>query len=145
MPKPRASASASEHDDSAGVSALIEKMAHPLRATLEAVRQAILKAAPGITEGIKWNSPSFYCCGWFATVNVRKDTLMVVLHHGAKSRAESTLSETLEDKTRLLTWPGKDRALVTFVSDGDFQKKRKAFQSIVKQWAAWQQANGPAD
>src|SRR4051794_25517893 len=62
----------SEHDDSAGVSAHVTKMTYSLKPTLEAVRRTILAADPAITEGIKWNSPSFYCHGWFATYRQRR-------------------------------------------------------------------------
>jgi hypothetical protein len=46
-----------EHDDSPAVTAHVARMTHPLKPTLEALRQAILAADPAITEGIKWNSP----------------------------------------------------------------------------------------
>ena len=79
-----------EHDDSSGVTALIADMAHPLKPTLEEVRRTILAAHPEITEGVKWNSPSFYCHGWFATINSRKPTQVdVVFYCGAKVRADS--------------------------------------------------------
>src|SRR4051812_9428436 len=74
-----------EPDDSVGVSAHVIKMTHPLKPTLEAVRRTILAADPVITEGIKWNSPSFYCHGWFATISSHKPTqLDVVFFCGAR-------------------------------------------------------------
>ena len=66
-------------------------MAHPLKPTLEEVRRTILSAHPEIIEGVKWNSPSFYCHGWFATINSRKPTQVDVLfYRGAKVRADNT-------------------------------------------------------
>jgi hypothetical protein len=103
-----------EHDDSSGVTLLVAALAHPLKRTLEAARRAILTADPAITEGVKWNSPSFYCQGWFATINSRKPTQIdVVFYCGAKVRADSTVKELIDDPERLLTWPSKDRALLS--------------------------------
>ena len=130
-----------EHDDSSGVTALIADMAHPLKPTLEEVRRTILAAHPEITEGVKWNSPSFYCHGWFATINSRKPTQVdVVFYCGAKVRADSTVREVIDDPEPLLTWPSNDRALLSFKSDADFQARLKSFQRITKQWAAYQKS-----
>lgn len=129
----------SDHDDSESVTAYMSSLDHPLKSVIEAIRQTILEADRRITEGIKWNSPSFYCHGWFATVNIReKKGVLVVLHHGAKIRDEATLSLTIKDPSKLLTWLSKDRATITFVSSEDFQSKRGAFQKLIKQWAAYQ-------
>jgi hypothetical protein len=133
--------SRSKHNDSPGVTALLTAMTHRLKPTLEAVRRTILAADPAITEGIKWNSPSFYCHGWFATIASHKPTqLDIVLYCGAKVRADSSVSEGIDDSQRLLTWPSKDRALLSFKSDTDFQARRQAFQSIIRQWAAYQKS-----
>lgn len=133
------SSSRCEHDDTPGVSALVASITHPLKPTLEAVRQAILSADADITEGVKWNSPSFYCHGWFATIGSRKPTqLDVVLHCGAKVRADCNVSKAVDDADGLLTWPSKDRALLSFKSAADFQASRQAFQRIIQQWAAYQ-------
>ena len=130
-----------EHDDSSGVTALIAGMAHPLKPLIEAVRQTILAADPAITEGVKWNSPSFYCHGWFATISTRKPTQVdVVFYCGAKVRANCTVKEVIDDPERLLTWPSKDRALLSFKSDADFQARLKSFRRITSQWTAYQKS-----
>jgi hypothetical protein len=130
-----------EHDDSPGVTAFVAGMTHPMKLTLEAVRRAILAADPAITEGVKWNSPSFYCHGWFATINSRKPTqLDVVFYCGAKVRADSTVREVIDDPGCLLSWPSKDRALLSFKSDADFHTRLKAFQRITRKWAAYQKS-----
>lgn len=130
-----------EHDDSAAVDALFAALDHPLKPLVAAIRKAILEADKTITEGIKWNSPSFYCAGWFATVNVRGGRgLLVVLHHGAKVRADATPRKTIKDGAALLHWHSADRASVGFGSAEEFADKRDAFVAIVKQWAKAQRA-----
>jgi hypothetical protein len=128
-----------EHDDTEAVNAYIKMLEHPLKTTVEEIRRTILEADPRITEGIKWNSSSFYCYGWFATINLKaRNGVQVVLHHGAKIRDDSTLSLTIDDPSQLLTWPSQDRAIVTFVSADSFQSNRSAFKKVIKQWADYQ-------
>src|SRR5262245_40754128 len=94
-----------------------------------------LSADPQITEGIKWNAPSFYCKGWFATANVRgKDSVMVVFHMGAKVKDNSTAGATIEDTSGLLEWAAKERALARFSGVEDFNAKQPAFKAVVTQW-----------
>jgi hypothetical protein len=136
----------SEYDDSDSVTAYMKLLEHPLKPVVEAIRRTTLEADQRITEGIKWNSPSFYCYGWFAAINIRaKKGVQVVLHHGAKVRSDSTLNSTIDDTSHLLTWPSKDRAIVSFVSAEDFQSKHGAFEKIIRQWADYQAhlANSP--
>lgn len=128
-----------DHDDPAAVAAFMGSLDHPLKGVVESIRSTVLGADPAITEGIKWNSPSFYRHGWFATVNLRaKGGVQVVLHHGAKVRDDAALGQTIDDPSALLKWLSADRAVITFAGDEDFAGKRAAFASIIRQWAAYQ-------
>src|SRR5262245_35945740 len=92
----------------------MRKLDHPLKPALEAVRAIILGVSPKISEGIKWNSPSFRVQEWFATINIRKDAVHVILHLGAKVKDNSTGGLTIDDPAGLLEWLAKDRAAVKF-------------------------------
>jgi hypothetical protein len=117
-------------------------MTHPLKPTLEALRRAILAADPATTEGIKWNSPSFYCHGWFATISSHRPAqLDVVFFCGAKVRSDCTVREAINDPDGLLTWPSHDRALLSFKADDDFHARLKSFQRIARQWTGYQKRN----
>ncbi len=119
--------------------AFLRTLEHPLKTVVEDIRSAILAADRSITEGIKWNTASFYCYGWFATINVRaKAGLQIVLHHGAKLREDSGLSQTIDDPSHLLTWLGADRAIIAILSAEDFQRKQAPLKKIIKQWAKYQ-------
>ena len=118
----RGAASASsrrEHDDSPGVTAHVARMTHPLKPTLEAVRQAILAADPAITEGIKWNPqlllPRLVC----HHQQPQAYAIGCSVFCGAKVRSDPP-SEAINDPDGLLTWPSKDRALLSFKADVDF-------------------------
>ena len=128
-----------EHDDSEAVSSLLAASDHPMIPVVEAIRAAILGADPAITEGVKWNSASFYRCGWFATANLRpKGGLQVVLHHGAKTRADAALGEEIADESGLLKWLSADRAVIAIASLDEFEAKQPAFEAIIRQWSAYQ-------
>ena len=110
-----------------------------MKSVIEAIRLAILDSDRTITEGIKWNTASFYCHGWFATVGVRATTkVQLVLHHGASAQVNSTLSQTIEDPSGLLTWLDKDRATITFSSAEGFKSNEVAFKEIIRLWAKHQ-------
>ena len=133
--KARVKAKQEEWNDTHAVDDFLAKLNHPLKPTLEAIRSTILSASRHITEGIKWNAPSFYCNGWFATANARGKEVIVVFHLGAKVKDNSTAGMTIEDSTDLLEWAAKERALVRVRDLDDFKTKRTAFKSVVSQWA----------
>ena len=87
-----------------------------------------------IREGIKWNSPSFRTTDYFATLNLREDRVWLILHTGAKVKANAKTGIPIADPSGLLKWLAKDRALVTFESAKDIQSKRVALVSIVREW-----------
>ena len=123
-----------EWNDPAAVDEFLEKLDHPLKPVLEASRRTILGTDKCVTEGIKWNAPSFYCNEWFATANLRKnDEVLIVLHLGAKVKDNST-GMRIEDPDGLLTWPAKDRAVARFGSVKEFKAKQPAFKAVLGQW-----------
>lgn len=116
------------------VDALLDRMDHPRRVEIDAVRKAILSADKSISEGVKWNAPSFRTTEWFATVNLRgKEGMQVILHFGAKARAGHK-RPAIEDPNRLLRLLGDDRAMATL---GDNAADRNALAAIVRQWIAF--------
>jgi len=113
----------------------MRQMSHPLKEEMEAVLHLIRSADPAITEGIKWNAPSFAVGQYFATVNVRsEDAVQIVLHLGAKVRADITGRIAISDPNGLLQWLGKDRASVKFRNRNEIEANGSAFQEIVRQW-----------
>lgn len=108
---------------------------HPFKAEILALRQVILGASPEIGEGIKWNAPSFHTSEHFATLHLRaKDGVQVILHFGAKKRAQPVSRDAVADPESLLEWLGDDRASVKFRSVEDVGAKQTAFAELVRQW-----------
>lgn len=118
------------------VDEFMRMLEHPLKPGLESVRSTILGVSPKITEGIKWNAPSFRVHEWFATINIRKDEVVVILHFGAKAKDNSTSGVTVNDPSGLLRWLAKERASVTFSDMKAIESGRAAFAKIVRQWFA---------
>lgn len=119
------------------VDAFMQKLDHPLKKEFEAVRAIILGASSEISEGIKWNAPSFRVNEYFATFHLRKNEVLVILHLGAKVKGNSTAGLKINDPTDLLEWLAKDRAAVTFRDMKAIKSSKAAFDKIVRQWIAY--------
>ena len=109
---------------------------HPFKAEIESIRGTILGAAPGIHEGIKWNSPSFRTTKYFATVNLReKAGIGLIFDLGAKVKKLPAGGVAIADPGKLLKWLGKDRAMVKcFMDKNDLKVKKAGFAQIIRQW-----------
>jgi uncharacterized protein YdhG (YjbR/CyaY superfamily) len=135
-PAMQKAASAAARTDPA-VAAYMLELDHPLKAELASVRRIILGVSPEIGESIKWKVPSFRTPkDYFATLHVRStESVQVVLHLGAKVRPKQEQIR-LPDPSGLLTWLGKDRAMVTLGTGRDITKNRGALAALVRAWLA---------
>lgn len=123
-------------DDS--VDALLATLVHPRKREILALREVILGAHSSISEGVKWNAPSFRTREWFGTIHLRaRDGVQVILHLGAKVKGASAPAIEIDDPKSLLTWLGKDRATVVFKDLEDLTAKRAAFQALLKHWITY--------
>lgn len=114
------------------VTAFISGLKPPQQPVLQAIRRTILAVSPRVREGIKWNSPSFRTSEWFATANVHgTDTIRLILHRGAKSRAGSV---DVPDPASLLQWLGKDRAMVVFRAGKGHAAIFKPLKALLRHW-----------
>ena len=120
------------------VSEFMQRLEHPLKLEIEALRQVILGANDQIGEDIKWNAPSFYIKDHFATFNLRSpDFVQIIFHRGAKVKDNSSAgaeSAKIQDPQGLLTWLAKERCAVRFTNMDEVASKRAALAEIVKQW-----------
>lgn len=117
------------------VDAFLASLDHPLKPAILALREIILSADPSVSEGIKWNAPSFRTTEYFATFHLRaKEGVQIILHLGAKARDTAISGGAVEDPEALLEWLGKDRASVRFRDLKDVRSKRDAFETIIRAW-----------
>lgn len=126
------------------VTAFLAALEHPHRAQIGELRAVILAADLAIREEVKWNAPSFRLADHFATFKLRPEsTLQVVLHTGAKVRAEPLVMH-IDDPAGLLAWVTPDRAVLTLRDPDTVAAHSDAVQGIVRQWIAQLHA-APAD
>jgi len=117
----------------AEVDAFLAALSHPHKPALEALRALILASDPRVSEGIKWNAPSFRLDDWFATMNLHGARLRLVLHLGAKPGGGDARA-AIGDPDGLLRWLGIDRALVEFSGPEAFAAQEAALRRILRAW-----------
>ncbi|SEN44490.1 hypothetical protein SAMN05192574_103182 [Mucilaginibacter gossypiicola] len=124
--------------DSAGVDAYMQKLEHPLKGVLEALRKVILSVDSEIGEHIKWNAPSFLYTGemrpfdpkeykrYVIVSNVyQKDCIRLVFPSGAK----------INDTSGLLSGDYADgRRLAFFHNMEEVEAQEGALRNAVKSW-----------
>jgi uncharacterized protein YdhG (YjbR/CyaY superfamily) len=132
---PRTPARRAAKQADAAVIAYLRDLEHPLKKEIEAVRRMVLGVSPVISEGVKWNAPSFRTeKEWFATFNLRaRDSVQLILHLGAKARPGQKAPK-IADPKGLMRRLGKDRALVSLGAGRDIPANRAAFEAIVRAW-----------
>jgi len=114
----------------------MNKLDHPLKESIEAVREIILSTNNEITEHIKWNAPSFCYKGEDrVTFNIHKNEyILLVFHRGAKVKESKGKGRLFEDTTGLLEWLSDDRAVVKLFSSQDVDEKKEKLKQVVTQW-----------
>ena len=120
------------------VDVFMSRLEHPLKKEIEAVRAVMRGVSPTIEEGVKWNAPSFRSTDYFATVNLRsREAVQLVFHTGAKVKKDAK-PPRIEDEAAagLVKWLAKDRCLVTLGAGREFNAKREAFETLIREWVA---------
>lgn len=108
---------------------------HPHATAINALRALIRGLDPSIQEGVKWNAPSFWTTEHFATFNLRhRVAAQLVLHLGARSRADVDLRTVIADPNGLLDWRGPDRAVVVVADPAGVETNASALAGIIRRW-----------
>lgn len=116
---------ASKESGTEQVNEFMDKLDHPFKAEVQAVRETILNVNEQITEKIKWNAPTFSYKGYMVTFNLHaKKHVHLVFHNGA----------LLKDESGLLEGNYPDRRMAYFLSMEDVKVKRAALEQVVKEW-----------
>lgn len=104
------------------------------RATIDAVRAIVSTLHPGLTEGIKWNAPSFALGGTDRiTLGLeRAGGVRVVLHRGAKPK--SLKNFTFDNSDALARWPSPDRGIVIFADKSDVDRRAGPLRDLCSRW-----------
>lgn len=112
---------------SEAVDAYFEKLEHPLKAEMEAVRTIILEASDKITESIKWSAPSYAYKDNMCTFNPRaKKFVNLTFHKGA----------LINDSTGLLDGDQKEARVARFANMEEVKAQEDNLKQVVLQWIA---------
>ncbi len=118
------------------VDAYFAWLEHPLREVAVGLRELLLDAHPDVVESLKWKSPNYAVADDFATLNLRRPTaVQLVLHTGAKVKPAHP-EVVVDDRSKLLTWPGRNRAVASFASRAELEDARDALAELLRAWAA---------
>jgi len=107
------------------VAGYMQKLEHPLKAEIEAVRNIIKNSNGKISERIKWNAPSYYYKEDFVTFNHRALKFVhLVFHHVGIT----------EIKHPLLEGDYKDRRMLYLHDMEQINAQKETLESIINQW-----------
>lgn len=110
------------------VDAWFEKLEHPQKAGMQAVRAVILQADPRMTESIKWSTPTFAFGGNLASIQPNaKRFVSLLFHRGAEIPGDHPL----------LVGEGRLARTMQFVDAADIEAKRAALEAVVTAWCDW--------
>jgi hypothetical protein len=107
------------------VNEFMDRLEHPFKAEVQALREIILGVNKSITEQIKWSAPSFSYKGYMATFNLwEKKRVHLIFHNGAILRAPGDF----------LQGDYPDRRMVYFTDMEDVKRKRPLLEKAIRQW-----------
>jgi hypothetical protein len=107
------------------VDEFFQRLKHPFKAEMEAVRKIICEASPKIVEDVKWGGPSFDYKEPMATFNPRVTAYVAIIFHKG---------EILAKKSQLLEPAPKGKAYVKFHSMEEVRKNKSTLQNVVREW-----------
>jgi uncharacterized protein YdhG (YjbR/CyaY superfamily) len=107
------------------VDAFMQKLDHPFKADVEALRKIIRGVSAEITEQIKWNAPSYSYRGeYLVTFNLRETRhIHLVFHNPMIARI----------KSELLAGDYTDRRMAYFSDMKDIKTKKAQLVQVLKQ------------
>ncbi|GAB3299539.1 hypothetical protein GCM10027451_01010 [Geodermatophilus aquaeductus] len=115
-----------------GVDTLLAGSDHAMVPAVQRLRTALLDDVDGLSEHVKWRSPTFLHGGADRlTVDLsRAGRAVLVFHRGARVRADFTFA----DPTGLMGWRGPDRALVTYTDATALDAAVPVLTGLVRDW-----------
>jgi hypothetical protein len=112
----------SKPSDAELVTDYMNRLEHPLKSEMEAIRIILKNAHPTVHERIKWNAPSYYTSADLVTFNHRMtDKVHLIFHHIAIVQVASPFLEG----------EYKDRRMMYFKNMDEIKAKRQELERIM--------------
>lgn len=117
------------------VTDFLDQINPSLRDEIEYLRSIIMNTGMNLTEGIKWNAPSYSINGNDRiTLRINSPKIIqIIFHRGAKVQKQSP-ERILSDKYTILLWKENDRAIATFKSLNEIQDNILILKEIITKW-----------
>jgi hypothetical protein len=116
------------------VDAYRESLPPETLAIVDRLRSAAAASANHVVEHIKWNAPSFCKDGVdrITLGNSPKGVVRVVLHRGAKARANDGFA--FEAPPELVRWPDRDRGVMEFDHAETLDRWDSNIKDVFRRW-----------
>ena len=118
------------------VTKFLNELNHPFRKEIEELRDFILASNKDLTENIKWNAPN-YCFQDEDRITMRIQPMttkvQLIFHRGAKKQ-EQPKDKLIANKSKILVWKEKDRAIITFKNSQEIEKGKHELEKIINEW-----------
>lgn len=112
-------------NQTAKVDEFLDKLDHPFKVEVQAIREIIKGVNTTITEQIKWNAPSFSYKGeYLVTFNLRATRHVHLVFHNPV---------IAQVKNGLLEGDYKDRRMAYFADSNDVSAKKAELENVVKE------------
>ena len=108
------------------VDAWFADKAHPMEDAMQRVREIALAAHPGVTESIKWKTPTFAYKGNIFSFNPAKKLVSLLWHRGAEVPGDHPALEG----------DGKLARTMRFADLADVEAKADQLTAAVQAWCA---------
>lgn len=118
---------ATKPDDATQVAQYMTELHHPMKGSIEALRNMILSIHPDIKERIKWNAPSYHFKGvdflTFGPPARKQNEILLVFHH----------PEIVHISSNLLEGKYPDRRLIVYKNEEAIALQEAELKSIIEQ------------
>jgi hypothetical protein len=123
-------------DKQENVDAFLSALNHPQEGLIQELRATIRSVGPELTEGIKWNAPSYALEGKdIITLNFHYvDYVTIVFHTGPEGKDTHTKTPLFVDDTALLDWAADKRALLKIPSTDFLHESREEIEKVIALW-----------
>lgn len=112
-------------NQTAKVDEFLDKLDHPFKAEVQAIRETIKGVNTTITEQIKWNAPSFSYKGeYLVTFHLRATRHVHLVFHNPV---------IAQVKNGLLEGDYKDRRMAYFSDSNDVRAKKAELENVIKE------------
>lgn len=117
------------------VTDFLDQINPSLRDEIEYLRSIIMSTGMNLTEGIKWNAPSYSINGNDRiTLRINSPKMIqIIFHRGAKVQKQPP-ERILDEKYTILLWKENDRAIATFKSLNEIQDNILILKEIITKW-----------